>query len=58
MADIEVKAIGKSDAEIAHQMAHEILFSLEKKKWETITRAEYLMAHAEAILALRGNRPK
>jgi len=57
MADIEVKAIGKSEAEVAHEMAIEILLNVEGKSFKAIARAEYLNAHVDAVHALRGSRP-
>lgn len=54
---IEVKVTGKSDAEVAHEMALQILLTVENKSLGRITRAEYLNAHVDAVYALRGSRP-
>jgi len=55
MADkIDVQVTGKSVAEVAHQMAIQILQSVEKKSWDQISRKDYLNAHADAVDALRG----
>jgi hypothetical protein len=55
MADkLEVEVTGKSKAEVAHQMAIQILFSVESKKWGQFSRTEYLNAHADAVDALQG----
>ncbi|SRR5260221_13304835 len=54
---IDVQVTGKSEAEIAHNMAREILISVESKSLKQITRSEYLNTHVDAILALRGSRP-
>lgn len=59
MADIEVKAIGKSEAEVAHEMAMHLLMNVQSNKsLKDVTRAEYLNAHVDAVMALRGGRPK
>ena len=59
MADVEVKAIGKSEAEVAHQMAMHLLMNVQgSKSLKDITRDEYLNAHVDAVYALRGSRPK
>ena len=58
MADkIEVEVTGKSPAEVAHQMAIQILINVETKKLSQISRKDYLNAHVDAVLALRGSRP-
>lgn len=55
MADkVQVEVLGKSSAEVAHQMAIQILITVEGKKWEQITRKEYLNTHAQAVDALKG----
>lgn len=54
---IDVQVTGKSEAEIAHAMAREILLVIEGKSLKNITRAEYLNAHVDAVYALRGSRP-
>jgi len=55
---IDVQVTAKSQAEVAHQLVNFIFQSLEKKKWEQVSRKEYLNAHAEAVDALRGIRIK
>jgi hypothetical protein len=53
---VEVEVLGKSTAEVAHQMAVQILVTVEGKSWEQVTRKDYLNAHADAVDALRGIR--
>jgi hypothetical protein len=55
---VDVQVTGKSPAEIAHNMAREILIAVENKSLKNVTRAEYLNAHADAVDALRGVRMK
>ena len=56
MADkVNVELGGKSKYEVAVRMAHEILFSYEKKS--TTTRQEYLKTVWECIHVLNGNSP-
>ncbi len=56
---IDVQVTGKSEPEVAHQMAMHILISLQgSKSLKDITRSEYLNAHVDAIYALRGSRPE
>jgi hypothetical protein len=53
MADkLDLEVTGKSKYEVAHQMASQILFSIEKKKWDNVTRTEYLRAHYDAMRVL------
>ncbi len=54
---IDVQVTGKSEAEIAHQMAIQILVTVENKSLSKITRSEYLNAHVDSVYALRGSRP-
>ena len=59
MADkLDVEVTGKSKYEVAHLMATQILFSVENKKWDGITRQEYLKAHYDALRALEGYIPE
>lgn len=59
MADkFDVQVTGKSEAEIIHQMAIQILVTVENKSLSKITRAEYLNAHVDAYFAIRGSRPE
>jgi hypothetical protein len=52
-ADIQVT--GKSKEEVAHQMAIQILVTVENKKLSGMSRKEYLDAHTDAVHALRGS---
>ncbi len=60
MADkIDVEVTGKSKFEVAQGMAFDILFRIEKKDgWGSTTRAEYLNAVVDSMLALGGSRPQ
>lgn len=49
---IDVEVTGKSKYEVAHQMAVQILTAIEKKKWEQVSRQEYLEAHSQAVAGL------
>lgn len=53
---VSVELGGKSKYEVAHEMAREILYSLENKS--KVSRAEYLQAHYECIRILNGASPK
>ena len=44
----------KSEAQVAHEMALQILFTIEKKSWSDVTRKQFLNAHSDAVTALRG----
>jgi len=55
---IDVQVTGKSEPEVAHQMAMHLLVSVQgAKSLKDVTRSEYLNAHVDAIYALRGSRP-
>jgi hypothetical protein len=56
MADrIDVEVTGKSKSEIAYQMAHLILVTLEQKPhYQGVTRKEYLSTVAQCVDALNG----
>jgi len=41
---IDVQVTAKSQAEVAHQLVNFIFQSLKKKKWEQVSRKEYLNA--------------
>lgn len=56
MAD-EIVVSGKSAAQVAHEMAIQLLVSVENKTLKGLPRKEYLQAHADCVLALRGSRP-
>jgi hypothetical protein len=58
MSDQPVVISGQSEAQVAHEMAREILVSLEGKSWSHITRIEYLKAHYECLMVLRGLEPR
>lgn len=49
---------GKSRHEVATEMAHTILISIEKKSWSAITRQEYLETVVQCAEALSGIRSK
>lgn len=55
---LDVEVTGKSIYEVAHEMATQVLFSVESKKWGAITRQEYLRAHYDALRVLRGHIPQ
>jgi hypothetical protein len=59
MADkIDVDVTGKSKYEVAQGMAYDILFRIEEKNgWKAISRADYLNAVVDSMLALAGSRP-
>jgi hypothetical protein len=59
MADgkTEVQVTGRSKYEMAHQMAIQILTSIEGRSLESVSRAEYLQAHRDCIQALSGIAP-
>ncbi|MCS3895815.1 hypothetical protein M2171_004948 [Bradyrhizobium japonicum USDA 38] len=54
MADQDVQVTGKSRYEVAHEIAIQILFNCEKKRWENISRKDLLHAVADAYDALGG----
>ena len=54
---LNVEVTGKSKYEVAHQMATEILFSIEGKNWSNITRKDYLKAHYDALRVLESYQP-
>jgi hypothetical protein len=57
MADgskMELEVTGKSRYEVAHRMAINILTVIEKRKWQEISRQQYLDAVAQAVTALGG----
>ena len=56
MAD-QVVVSGKSQAEVAHQMAVELLTRLEAKTLTEISRKDYLKAHYDCVRVLAGNSP-
>jgi hypothetical protein len=53
---IDVEVTGKSMFEVAHTMALQML-QMEGKTPAKATREEYLKAHYDAIMVLRGSRP-
>ena len=58
MADkVDVEVTGKSKYEVAHEMAMQILLTVESRKWGSFNRADYLKAHYDALMVLEGNSP-
>jgi hypothetical protein len=57
MAEQQVVISGKSHAEVAHQMALELLTKLEGKTLTEISRKDYLKAHYDCVMVLAGNSP-
>jgi hypothetical protein len=55
--NLNVQVTGKSKYEVAHEMAIQILVSVEGKNWSTIKREDYLKAHYDALVVLDGNAP-
>jgi hypothetical protein len=51
---IEVEVVGKSKYEVAHTMAYNIITLIDKKKIGEVSRAEYLKAVRDSIMALEG----
>lgn len=55
MADrIDVEVTGKSQYEVAHEMARSILINMEGRETKSIKRQEFLHLVADCIDALRG----
>lgn len=50
----DVVTTGKSQAQVAADMAERILLSMENKSWKQVKRAEYLKTVAQCVEALRG----
>jgi hypothetical protein len=55
---LDVKVTGKSIHEVAHEMAVEILTTVENRRWGSFNRKEYLQAHYDALMTLHGNEPR
>ena len=49
-----VEVTGRSQYEVAHSIALNIINSIDKKKLSEVSRDDYLKAVSQAILALRG----
>lgn len=54
---IEVEVTGKSKYEVAHQMAHNIITLIDKKKISEVSRQHYLQAVSESTTVLNGSWP-
>jgi hypothetical protein len=54
---IEVEVTGKSKYEVAHQMAHNIITLIDKKKISEVGRQDYLRAVSESMTVLNGGWP-
>jgi hypothetical protein len=54
---LEVEVTGKSKYEVAHQMAHNIITLIEKKKLSEASRHKYLTAVFQSIIVLNGGWP-
>jgi hypothetical protein len=54
---LEVEVTGKSKYEVAHQMAHNIIHLIDKKKYADVSRQEYLRAVSESLTVLNGGWP-